>query len=587
MRLNSRLLLDYEVDDFNEQLTRDAEEHRQEEWWALEDEENGVHESNHDDDAREDEENGVNESNHDDDASESEDSDWEHDSGGSDDDDGKPHSNGSVGNNNGQAASSADEIDQLRKASMVEDFEADGFAMEQPVDGLELQNTVEYYTSQYYESYGGVRFENISDLGTDFDTEPNGNCAFEASLRLFHHYGVAGFGGMSENGLNKLLDHMTQFRRCVYHYLRMNWTKFKGHHGAERILQNPDGSVLFHYKGSKESILEGVEAGGRLFERNVDFDSGARTKHWFNVQAHLPLLASMSERTMASYHESCSPSDPRTTTIAAYDKSIGMVTLHLTQGQWVTPPMDALILYHTGNHYRYIPRQPLSSSSLGTPRTQESPSTPPPSTPRTQESPSTPPPSQDQGSDLTPNDRISDITSNALARTPGLINNNYFKEWHDVDGRTYAEFNEVTKRFVVKIPRSEIVGKIIVSMQGDEVSGIEFSPLWKDRSKFILEAFKNEGSIPHHIILYHIGTRINILPKDRNAEGRRGRTASHDLAVIFDGTCDHNKPRDKAHKLKPKSERCNTRYLGGMTMEQAVALGTNSSECISQVYRTA
>ena len=182
-----------DADDFNEQLDRDRFER------AFEDENWGMEPQDEDDDA---EDPG--------DPEESDDPDWEPNVG-SDEDNVSVWSGGSGVNDNGRRQPHQDDnvirrvglgvypppLDAAGHNPRLPDLPAALANLDWQRDGLEFVNppvaaaaqpkSTEECTIEYYQSYGGVRFEDISQLGPRLDTVPNGNCAFEAANHVNKH----------------------------------------------------------------------------------------------------------------------------------------------------------------------------------------------------------------------------------------------------------------------------------------------------------------------------------------------------------------------------------------------------------------
>lgn len=190
---------------------------------------------------------------------------------------------------------------------------------------------------------------------------------------------------------------------------------------------------------------------------------------------------------------------------------------------------------------------------------------------------------------VAPGEMLSDETANRMARAPKLESYKYFDEYRMIDERRHIVFKQIPSDvdFSVEVPTSQLIGKLHVAVDGENVTKVCFTDTFKDRGAFLNEILLGEGTatdpgiVPEHLWFAHDKSRCLEPPVVRDTKTYKGAKPKHEYAVIFPGRCRWNTPRQSQYKNKDDCDKCTTTFLAGITWKDVKLFGSNASSHVT------
>lgn len=201
----------------------------------------------------------------------------------------------------------------------------------------------------------------LDEIGYGVETNPNGNCGYEALLvalwqnGLLHPY-IKSMDSddvwtrpQKEQDLQWQREQINAIRERLRNHYRINWWFYKGNTPWRLKIKTADGSPIGTFKCNQRAAKRIFNS---IWTEGVDYSDGCTYDSWMNVN-YFAIAADHFKRTIFVYE--LGDRNHRRTIIYHYDNDTDTVVNYIQEYYFLSPTDGALCIVYDGmNHYEYL-----------------------------------------------------------------------------------------------------------------------------------------------------------------------------------------------------------------------------------------
>lgn len=167
--------------------------------------------------------------------------------------------------------------------------------------------------------------------------------------------------------------------------------------------------------------------------------------------------------------------------------------------------------------------------------------------------------------------------SDVVGRRPKISQYRNFQKITKSKGKTFVKYKPLKKDNIlkVKVPSSELAGKLMIKCNDKGLEKVKFCPGWTDRAPWFRSTMRSV--LPKHVCL--VGKNSTCLDVPNKRSDSYGKKATHTNLVKWDGVCSGGTYK----KRGCKENSCSTKWVGGIDAANVMKLHRDPFDSVIEV----